>query len=85
MRIRTYGVVRGVMLKHPPTRFFLLMKLAFWRMRITWFFERVITISSSSLIRSAFLNLCHISDMALFKLLIHLCADDDVLHEPIEV
>ena len=21
MRIRTYGVVRGVMLKHPPTRF----------------------------------------------------------------
>ena len=22
MRIRTYGVVRGVMLKHPPTRFF---------------------------------------------------------------
>ena len=24
MRIRTYGVVRGVMLKHPPTRLFLL-------------------------------------------------------------
>ena len=22
MRIRTYGVVRGVMLKHPPTRLF---------------------------------------------------------------
>ena len=27
MRIRTYGVVRGVMLKHPPTRFCMFIRL----------------------------------------------------------